>query len=380
METKKQRFVALDVVRGLCILFVWINFNVGTKTYPFLAHGDWADFRLIDWPFGGFILCMGFAMFFGLKHFDKIDGAFIKKLLIRSFALIGVGLCLYYTSGFLTYLNKGEGAQSFVLAFKNLRLCGIFQRLGFVYLMAGLIVILAKKNVKLLSIISGSILFAYLFILGFGHGYEFSSSNVCYIVDNAIFTSGHLYSMTINGVTLTLDPEGLLSCLPCIAQALFGFVVAKLYFSYKDKKGANLSLFALSAILIIAAILLSPFCPIIKKTWTTSYAILTSGITLMLISLVAFFTMNEPHDKTLFFFKVLGTKSLTNYVICALIAYMFKFIPINGQGINLWINQGFNSMCMGNEYVGSLIYTFMFVGVDFLVAWLFYKKKWFIRL
>jgi len=53
-----------------------------------------------------------------------------------------------------------------------------------------------------------SLLVAYSAILLCGNGYLFSETNILYIIDHKVLGEAHLYSDTINDITLKFDPEG----------------------------------------------------------------------------------------------------------------------------------------------------------------------------
>ena len=114
---------------------------------------------------------MGFAMVFSLKKSEKIDAAFVKKVFVRGLLLIAIGLALNFFDGFFSRLYDGMGAAAFMDALHNLRFYGILQRIGFVYIVGAFIIMIAKKNPKIILVIGTSILVLYLFILGFGRCY-----------------------------------------------------------------------------------------------------------------------------------------------------------------------------------------------------------------
>lgn len=381
-----KRFVPLDVIRGVAILLMLIaEFSGNGNSWSFLNHAQWIGFTLVDLPFAVFVTCMGFAMVFSLKHIEKIDLTFVKKVVIRGVLLIAIGLLLNFFDKFFGNLFN-QTPDAFINAISNLRVYGPLQRLGFVFLCAAFIIALTKKDIRWILGIGGGILFVYLFILGFGHGYENSTDNIIHLFDSSIFPAANLYPVS----RCPVDPEGGLSMLPAIGQVLIAYGIAKLFMEYKDRNKATLSLFACASLMIIVALLFSTFCPIIKRAWTTSYALLTTGIAFGLIALVSFFTLDKPHNKSLYVFKVLGANALSIYIFMYLVMFFFKHIPV-GQGtdelghivnlnINYFMNNGLVAMCGGYEPLASFIHALIYAGVTWFVAWLLYRKNIIIKL
>ena len=92
----KQRFVTLDVLRGLTVAFMCIVNNPGTwgKIYPPLRHADWAGCTPTDLVFPFFVFCMGCAMAFSLAKYDSITRESAWKITRRGIAIILVGLLI----------------------------------------------------------------------------------------------------------------------------------------------------------------------------------------------------------------------------------------------------------------------------------------------
>lgn len=143
---------------------------------------------------------------------------------------------------------------------------GVLQRIGVCYLFAGLIVLFVHNRKVLIGIIV-ALLVGYSIILGIGNGYDFSEESILSVVDKAIFTPDHMYKMkTYDGSTILLDPEGLLSSIPCIAQTLMGFLIGGLLKDKdKDDKTKVLYMFIIGFALLVAGYLISLFIPAFKK-------------------------------------------------------------------------------------------------------------------
>lgn len=373
---KKKRFTALDVVRGLTMALMILANNPGSwgHMWPFMEHAAWIGFTLADAIFPSFMTCMGFAMVFSMKYVTKFDLTFLRKVVVRGLLLILVGYIISTLSGTFSKMSDGKNfVDAINETFYKFRFYGVFPRLGLTFLVSGTILVLTKKNLKWLIGISGAIFIGYLFLLGFGHGYEFSTSNIIHIVDYAIFPPNHLYPAVI-------DPEGLLSTIPCIGQVLMAYVIGKIFIDYKDRRKALLGLFATAGLLVIGGIFMSSFCPISKKVWSVSFVLITSGITFGLISIVAFFENMKHGEKVFYIWKVIGANSLAIYIFSTLLGIALNDIKINGNTIHGWIYNGFITMCGNNLPAASFVYGMMILIVSWLFGFLLYKKNIFIKI
>lgn len=388
-SVKKERFVALDLLRGLVIvLLIIVGNQCVAQPWWFLEHAEWIGFTLCDFPFAAFMVCMGFSMVFSLKHVDTINKKFAFKTIRRGVLFIGIGFMFNFMwSYFSNLFNLVPNA--FMDTMTHFRVYGVFQRLGFVSMVSAFIIVLTKKDYRWLLGISGVILVAYFFILGFGHGYEASKNNIVYVFDHLIFNDANLYQS--KNPLVGLDPEGGLSMLPCIAQVLLSFVISKAYIDHrnKNKKDALIGLYTVSALLIILAVITNSFSPIIKKVWTPTYVFITTGIATLLYALFISLTIKKKNEKYFYFLKVLGMNALAIYIYMNFFTIILTDIPVGvriGEGVTELINMqyyiriGFTHMCLGNELCASFIYSILMLGLNWFVAWILYKKEIFIKL
>jgi predicted acyltransferase len=74
MNQKSERFLSLDVFRGLTICFMIIVNTPGSGATPFapLEHAAWFGFTPTDLVFPSFLFAVGNAMSFTMKKFDAL--------------------------------------------------------------------------------------------------------------------------------------------------------------------------------------------------------------------------------------------------------------------------------------------------------------------
>jgi predicted acyltransferase len=142
---------------------------------------------------------------------------------------------------------------------------------------------------------------------GFGAGSLFPGQNLGDYIDRHLLP-GHLYR-TIR------DPEGLFSAIPSVATVLFG-VMAGHWLRRGDFGGVAKSIgLAVAGIAFIAAALAwDKTFPLNKNLWTSSFVLMTSGISLLLLSVFYLVIDVWQIRAWAFFFVVIGVNAITVYV------------------------------------------------------------------
>jgi hypothetical protein len=175
----------------------------------------------------------------------------------------------------------------------HMRIPGILQRIGLCYGLAGIrLVGTARRGangmtqIEPLAIVGCivTILLGYWILLifvpvpGFGAGVLTPAGSLPGFVDRTLFTEPHLWPLgSATGMRpATYDPEGLLSTLPATANVLFGMLAAWALRRYP--RGALGYIAAACALLTFGGLALDPLLVINKRTWTSSFAIFSSGI------------------------------------------------------------------------------------------------------
>src|SRR3954465_14795006 len=82
-----QRFLSLDVFRGMTICFMIIVNTPGSGAIPFspLEHANWHGFTPTDLVFPSFLFAVGNAMSFSQDRYRQIsDAAFLTKVFKRA--------------------------------------------------------------------------------------------------------------------------------------------------------------------------------------------------------------------------------------------------------------------------------------------------------
>lgn len=388
LVVEKTRYFPIDVLRGLAVSLMIFANNMGDwdHVYPCMDHAPWIGFTLIDWVFPVFLFCMGFSMIFSLKKYDKLDSAFFKKILTRTVILYAIGILMRTIGGVCGKLTAGiPFGEALIQTLSSTRFYGVFPRLAICGFLCSILIVWCRKNTRCLLGISTALLVLYALLLAFGNGYEFSESNILYRVDHLIFSTKHLLSDTVNGVTLSFDPEGLLSNISCVAHVLNGYLIAELTFRQAEAKDRSLNLFISGFLMLALGWLLTPIIPIGKKMWSVTFVLVTCGINACLLALIIWLTDVLKHKRWFYFWNVLGNNALFMYAWSTCVYFVFQFLPLGRTANGVITIKNILMSCasvisFGNPYLASALYAAVFFLINWLFGWFLYRRKISIKL
>ncbi len=211
---------------------------------------------------------------------------------------------------------------------------GVLQRIGLCLMLSGgIFLATAQKdgeaglqaNRSLLVGITVAILIGYWLLLafmpvpGFGAGRLDSLGSLPAWIDRSIFTPAHLWRAGVTaGFGVSFDPEGLLSTIPACANVVIGILTADVI---KDKPPEKMiaPLLAAGGILTLLGLATDPFFPINKSLWTSSFVLLSSGISLYVLGLLVA-TADRGRWPNLFGPAVMfGRNAMTAYIASMLL-------------------------------------------------------------
>ncbi len=253
------------IVAGQPTLLGLIGEAVGEQ----FQHAGWEGLRFYDLIFPLFIFVTGVAIVFSLTRMVEQEGkaAAHWRVLRRSALLYGLGL-IYY----------GGVADSFA----DVRLLGVLQRIALCYLFASLLFLNCRPR-GLMIALAGSLigywaLMTFVPVPGIGAGSFTPDGNLASWIDTQL-----LPGKKWNG---EWDPEGLLSTLPAVGTCLIG-VFAGLLLQDKSLELQQKTwwLVGLGVVLLIAGLVWSLQFPVIKQIWTSSYVLVTGGLSALLLGL-----------------------------------------------------------------------------------------------
>ncbi|MGN6800587.1 MAG: acyltransferase family protein [Ginsengibacter sp.] len=376
MKPVKERFLALDVFRGITICFMIIvnTPGSGANPYPPLEHATWFGFTPTDLVFPSFLFAVGNAMSFSQDKYRQLgNSAFLKKVIKRTILIFLIGYLMYWFPFFrLDAAGHITGAP-----ISHTRIMGVLQRIALCYFFGSLLVqYLSTRSVVLVSII---LLVGYwLILLAFGDAAQpFSMmGNAGIYLDKFLMGNNHLY----HGEGIPFDPEGWLSTIPSIVNVVIGFLAGK-FIQQKGKSFECLSkLMLVGSLLIFLALCWNLVFPIGKKLWTSPFVLLTSGIDLTLISTLIYIIemKNWKTFKWPDFFMIFGRNPLFIYILSELFVIILFMIPVGNESLFGFVNSHFFQLIAPGPF-GSFLFAICYMLFCWSVGWWLNKRKIYVR-
>jgi len=402
-----QRVLSVDVLRGLTIALMILVNDPGDwgHVYAQLDHAAWNGFTLTDLVFPNFLFLVGASIVFSLEGRigrGEPRRALAGHMLRRAATLFAIKMLL---SAFPHF------------HWTHLRLFGVLTRIAICYLAVGLICLITRRTRELLAIAAG-LLVGYWAMMRFvpvpGLGVPTHAMpildperNLAAWVDRAstAFTQRTIHTGSL--YNRTHDPEGLLSTLPAIATTLIG-AVAGLWMRRVGGANGNRAFGSITRKRCLTGLLLagtaglaaglawSPWFPINKNLWTSSYVLFSVGLSLVLLALcywlIDILRMNErPLGMGLLWpWIVYGSNAITAFVLSNFIVEVMLWIkvPTGAPGsvvtpessISAWLWVYQHGFARGHSTeLTSLAFALSFTAICFVPNWILWRKKMFLK-
>ena len=352
-----HRLVALDAFRGFAIASMVLVNNPGdwNHIYPPLAHAEWNGWTFTDLVFPFFLFAVGAAMALSVDRRLKAGdtpGAIVASLARRALVVFLIGLALSLFPAF---------------DFSTVRIPGVLQRIALCIVIAAPFAVWASTIAVAVGIVV--LLVAYsipmLLIGTLEPGLDFGAS-----IDRAVFGTQHLWAKS-----RTWDPEGLWSTLPAAASLLFGLLAGRFLLRAPGGLATSAKLLAAGVVALGAGLLLEALMPINKNLWTPSYAVFMTGW-----SLVAFAAFHAIGDRPVVKpFVIFGMNALFLFALSGFIGRLlvikFGDWPTNAKAI---LYAPLRALPIAPENA-SLLFAIAFLAAMFLVAWVMWRRRWFVK-
>ena len=364
-----KRLIALDVMRGLTIaLMIMVNTpGSWSYVYPPLLHSKWNGCTPTDLVFPFFLFIVGVSMWFSFKKFDKgITKMALYKVVKRFLIMFLLGVFL---NGFPNF------------DFENLRYLGVLQRIAIAYLFGALLCM--QFNYKQILVAFGIVLIGYWGLLYFSisEGPYDLATNIVRKIDVLLFGDQHLYS----GFGLPFDPEGLLSAIPSIGTLLMGYFTGRFIERSLNTMEAIKKLLSIGAIATSIGWLWGFILPINKALWTSSYVLYTGGLAMVFLAALLWFIDVKGFKKWSTPFIHFGTNPLAIYMFSGIyvsaIIYLIEIPMTSGEvlsGYDYLYTEVF--VPIAGNMNGSLLFAIAHIIFFWLITYILYKKKIFIKI
>src|SRR5688500_12753545 len=146
--SENQRYLALDVFRGMTVCFMIIVNSPGSWhiAYPPLLHASWHGFTPTDLVFPSFLFAVGNAMAFVMhKYHNQPGSVFWSKILKRTFIIFVPGNLIYWVP--LVREAEGGGIESEPM--EETRIPRVLQRIALCYFFASVILYYGSRKFAL---------------------------------------------------------------------------------------------------------------------------------------------------------------------------------------------------------------------------------------
>ena len=313
VQRPSKRLLSIDALRGFDMLMIaglgaFVSLLNGKTDWPWVdwlanqfEHPAWNGFAFYDFIFPLFLFIAGVSLPYSLnKGLEQGSSKFqlYKKALVRMLILIALGI-----------LDKNAPVPFF--EWSQIRIVGVLQRIGF----AGFITTLLYLNFNFRSRIfwiGGLLMFYYaaMYLIpvpGFGAGDLSFEGNLHGWIDRSILP-GRL-------IQKTYDENGIFTQVPALCLTIMGSLAGdilrnKILSDYR--KLWNLSITGIICVSI--GLLWGLHFPINKHLWSSSFIMLTGGMSFLAIALFYWLIDILNFQRWAFFFTVIGMNSLAIYM------------------------------------------------------------------
>ncbi|MEZ0542563.1 acyltransferase family protein [Fibrella arboris] len=374
-----MRLRSLDAFRGLTVAAMILVNNAGdwAHIYAPLEHAPWHGWTPTDLIFPFFLFIVGVSITFALKpatstlHGQADTSGVVARIIKR-------GLILFLLGFFLNLFPRFDVS--------NVRIMGVLQRIGLVYIACALIY--RKTTPGQQALIAMAILLSYYLMMtaipvpGIGYANLEPTTNLAAWLDFTVLTPAHVYRPA--GVW---DPEGLLSTFPAVATSLLGLLAgywlqAKQYGSTVRDSQKALFLFLAGLVLAGLGTLLAPLFPINKALWTSTYVLLAGGLAMCGLALFYYLIDVRKGLRWNGVFVAFGVNPITVFFLSGLIPRIMTLIQLPNPdgsatkvGLKDYLYKGFIAPHFSDPYMASLAGALTFVAIWGVILWVMYKRR-----
>jgi predicted acyltransferase len=423
------RLLSLDVMRGLTIAAMILVTDPGTYSavFPPLLHAAWQGATPTDMIFPAFLFMVGISIVFSThaRLFPRSGRSATRRQLIahilrRTILLSVLGLVV---NGFPAY------------DLHHLRLPGILQRIALCYAAAALLYLAicdlgpapgvetdsaasaqcaSNRAAAFLVTIIAAILIGYWTLLryvpvpGFGTARYDSLGYLGAYIDRAVFTTQHLWAWGLTpGYGVTYDPEGLLSTLPAIANTLLGVLAGVWLRMPRPARSKAADLLFFGALLFAVAWPLASLMPVNKRIWTSTFALLSGGVSVSAFALLYWILdVRNPDVRNtdvrntdlrkkglggssrwmkpaISFACIFGTNAILAFVLSSIITASLDAIHLQTGGSSLSLHRAAHQYLFASwlpPRIGSLGYALAIVALNAALLYPLYRKRIFLRI
>lgn len=326
-----KRIYSLDVLRGLAIfIMVFVDAPPGGIAYPIFIHAPWEGLTFADFAFPGFVFTMGLSAAVSMSRREPST----KKILKRAAILFAIGILFNMLPSIFAWLIRDDftGANLYAGTIEHLRPFGILQRLALIYAF-GLLLARAIRNDL------GIFIAAFVLLIVSSLGFHIYAPDNPFSIEHNISRAVDLIFPGANRIYWTThDPEGLYGTLASTASFLFGFLAGRVLLDRAALRDKLFLLGAAGVILLVVGGAWSSVDIIAKEIWTAPFALITSGVEVLLLAALMRFLDARPNAKRFFQpLAAVGMNPLFFFLLPNIVLIFISSFPSPAEGMDLYV-------------------------------------------
>lgn len=309
---KSKRVLSIDALRGFDMLLIsggatflvlmenktglaWVDWLANQMTHP-----DWNGFTFYDFIFPLFLFIAGISLTFSLNKRQNL-GATKSELYRKTFwrMIILIALGILYKNAPVPIFDPSE-----------IRFVSVLGRIGIAVMITTILYLNFSKKGRF-AWVAGILLtyYAALYLIpvpGYGAGDLSMEGNLVGWFDRN-FLPGRL----LEG---PYDELGILTQFPALCITVLGSYAGDILRSGHENIKKFQNLIVAGLICTVAGLLWGLHFPINKHLWSSSFILLTAGMSFLFMGVFYWVIDIKNYRKWAFFFQVIGLNSLTIYL------------------------------------------------------------------
>jgi predicted acyltransferase len=374
------RLASLDVFRGFNILAMILVNDPGdvSHTYAPLLHATWDRITPTDLVFPFFLFIVGVALAAALRPYwsgeRRPDRALYLRLARRAGVLILLGLLI-------------NGLPALDVA--TWRIPGVLQRIGICFFLAALIVLRVRRRWQ--WVIGAAILGGYSALLlfvgapGVAPGQLEPAANLPRWFELKVFSAAHVYTVW------PTEPEGLLSTPAAIVSVLIGCWTGMAVAGRPPSSRRGARIIGWGVLCAALGWGLSPILPMVKMIWTPTYVLFAGGWAMIAFGVCYLLTdvrqvrdsrpPRIPRPNPAWAVQVFGRNAILAYVVSEFAAIALSVVTVHATPFPVFATASLANAGGGivSMEMASLLYACLFTLTIWMLLYVPYRRRWFIR-
>ena len=362
--SKSQRVMSIDALRGFDMLmiigvgsfFMHLHRAADTAVTGFIAlqftHPEWFGFHFYDIIMPLFLFMVGAVIPFSLsKRKQGIDGkAKIHRHLVKRFAIL-------FFLGWIAQGNLLDLDPNTFHIFSN-----TLQAIAVGYIFSALAYLHMTPMARYISFVACLIIYALILTVpevpGVGRSVLLPDANFALYFDHLVFGAlddGTQYSWFLTGFGFT-------------ATTLSGVFAGELIRSNQPRPKIALNLLLIGVALCATGLIWGIWHPIVKKIWSSSFVLFSSGLSFLLLSLFYWIIDVKMVRGWAFPLKVIGMNAITAYMLYHVVRFS-SIADTSLYGLKQYVGDYYNAIITAGGFF-----------ILYLILWYMYKNKTFIKI